>query len=49
VCDTADHVRPMTVTGDGTARIWNTATARFPGATPIAGLFRARTQDPVNI
>jgi hypothetical protein len=38
----ADHVRQFTVPGDGAAWIWGTATAKFPEATQIAGLFHAR-------
>jgi len=38
----ADHVRQLTVLGDGAAWIWNIATARFPEATQIVDLFHAR-------
>ena len=38
----ADHVRQLTVIGDGAAWIWNLAAATFPEATCIAGLFHAR-------
>ena len=38
----ADHVRQLTVLGDGAAWIWNIATAKFPGATQIVDLFHAR-------
>jgi hypothetical protein len=38
----ADHVRQLTVLGDGAAWIWGTATAKFPGATQIVDLFHAR-------
>jgi hypothetical protein len=38
----ADHVRQLSVLGDGAARIWVIATAKFPGATQIVTLFHAR-------
>ncbi|HUY50345.1 MAG TPA: ISKra4 family transposase [Streptosporangiaceae bacterium] len=38
----ADHVRQLTVIGDGAAWIWNIATAKFPEATQIVDLFHAR-------
>jgi hypothetical protein len=38
----ADHVRQLTILGDGAAWIWGTATAKFPGATQIVDLFHAR-------
>jgi len=38
----ADHVRQLTVIGDGAAWIWGIATARFPEATQIVDLFHAR-------
>ena len=38
----ADHVRQLTIIGDGAAWIWGIATARFPEATQIADLFHAR-------
>jgi len=38
----ADHVRQLTVIGDGAAWIWNLAAATFPGATCIVDLFHAR-------
>jgi len=38
----ADHVRQLTILGDGAAWIWNIATAKFPGATQIVDLFHAR-------
>jgi hypothetical protein len=38
----ADHVRQLTILGDGAAWIWGIATARFPGATQIVDLFHAR-------
>jgi len=38
----ADHVRQLTVIGDGAAWIWNLATARFPEATQIVDLYHAR-------
>jgi hypothetical protein len=38
----ADHVRQLTVIGDGAAWIWNLAAAAFPEATHIVGLYHAR-------
>jgi hypothetical protein len=38
----ADHVRQLTILGDGAAWIWNIAAAKFPEATQIVDLFRAR-------
>jgi hypothetical protein len=38
----ADHVRQLTVLGDGAARIWGTATAIFPEATQVVDLYHAR-------
>ena len=38
----ADHVRQLTVLGDGAAWIWNIATAKFPEATQVVDLFQAR-------
>jgi hypothetical protein len=38
----ADHVRQLTILGDGAAWIWNIATAQFPGATQVVDLFHAR-------
>jgi hypothetical protein len=38
----ADHVRQLTVIGDGAAWIWGIATATFPEATQAAGLYHAR-------
>jgi transposase len=38
----ADHVRQLTILGDGAAWIWNIAAARFPEATQIVDLFHAR-------
>jgi hypothetical protein len=38
----ADHVRQLTVLGDGAAWIWGIATGKFPEATQIADLFHAR-------
>jgi hypothetical protein len=38
----ADHVRQLTVIGDGAAWIWKLAAATFPGATCIVDLFHAR-------
>jgi hypothetical protein len=37
-----DHVRQLTVIGDGAAWIWNLAAATFPEATHIVDLFHAR-------
>jgi hypothetical protein len=38
----ADHVRQLTVIGDGAAWIWGIATAKFPEATQIIDLYHAR-------
>jgi hypothetical protein len=38
----ADHVRQLTILGDGAAWIWNIATAKFPEATQVIDLFHAR-------
>jgi hypothetical protein len=38
----ADHVRQLTVIGDGAPWIWNIAAAKFPEATQIVDLFHAR-------
>ena len=38
----ADHVRQLTILGDGAAWIWNLAAATFPEATCIVGLYHAR-------
>ena len=38
----ADHVRQLTILGDGAAWIWNIAVSRFPEATQIVDLFHAR-------
>ena len=38
----ADHVRQMTIIGDGAAWIWGIATRVFPEATQIVDLFHAR-------
>jgi hypothetical protein len=38
----ADHVRQMTVIGDGAAWIWGIATSKFPEATQVVDLFHAR-------
>jgi hypothetical protein len=38
----ADHVRQLTILGDGAAWIWNIASGKFPGATQIVDLFHAR-------
>ena len=38
----ADHVRQLTVLGDGAAWIWGIATDKFPGATQIVDLYHAR-------
>jgi hypothetical protein len=38
----ADHVRQLTILGDGAAWIWNLAAATFPEATCIVDLYHAR-------
>jgi len=38
----ADHVRQLTILGDGAAWIWTISTAKFPEATQIVDLFHAR-------
>ena len=38
----ADHVRQLTILGDGAAWIWNIAASKCPEATQIADLFHAR-------
>jgi hypothetical protein len=38
----ADHVRQLTILGDGAAWIWNLAAAAFPEATCIVDLYHAR-------
>ena len=38
----ADHVRQLTILGDGAAWIWGIATAKFPEATQVVDLFHAR-------
>jgi hypothetical protein len=38
----ADHVRQLTVLGDGAAWIWNIASRKFPEATQIVDLYHAR-------
>jgi hypothetical protein len=38
----ADHVRQMTILGDGAPWIWNIASSKFPGATQIVDLYHAR-------
>ena len=38
----AGHVRQLTVLGDGATWIWNIASSKFPGATQVVDLFRAR-------
>jgi hypothetical protein len=38
----ADHVRQLTVLGDGAAWIWSIATTKFPEATQVVDLFHAR-------
>jgi hypothetical protein len=38
----ADHVRQLTILGDGAAWIWGIATDKFPAATQIVDLFHAR-------
>jgi hypothetical protein len=38
----ADHVRQLTVIGDGAAWIWGIATDKFPEATQVVDLYHAR-------
>jgi hypothetical protein len=38
----ADHVRQLTIIGDGAAWIWGIASAKFPEATQIVDLYHAR-------
>jgi hypothetical protein len=38
----ADHVRQLTILGDGAPWIWNIATAKFPEATQVVDLYHAR-------
>jgi hypothetical protein len=38
----ADHVRQLTIPGDGAAWIWNIAAATFPEATHVVDLYHAR-------
>ena len=38
----ADHVRQLTILGDGAAWIWGIASSKFPEATQIVDLFHAR-------
>jgi hypothetical protein len=38
----ADHVRQLTIIGDGAAWIWNIASSKFPEATQIVDLYHAR-------
>jgi hypothetical protein len=38
----ADHVRQLTILGDGAAWIWNIAGSKFPEATQIVDLYHAR-------
>ena len=38
----SDHVRQLTVLGDGAAWIWGIATSQFPEATQVVDLFHAR-------
>jgi hypothetical protein len=38
----ADHIRQLTILGDGAAWIWGIAAAKFPEATQIVDLFHAR-------
>jgi hypothetical protein len=38
----ADHVRQLTILGDGAAWIWGIATGKFPEATQIVDLYHAR-------
>jgi hypothetical protein len=37
-----DHVRQLTILGDGAAWIWGIATAKFPEATQVVDLYHAR-------
>jgi hypothetical protein len=38
----ADHVRQLTILGDGAAWIWSIASSKFPEATQVVDLFHAR-------
>ena len=38
----ADHIRQLTIIGDGAAWIWNISAATFPEATQIVDLYHAR-------
>jgi hypothetical protein len=38
----ADHIRQLTIIGDGAAWIWGIATSKFPEATQIVDLYHAR-------
>ena len=38
----ADHVRQLTILGDGAAWIWNIASAKFPETTQIVDIYHAR-------
>jgi len=38
----ADHIRQLTLIGDGAAWIWGIATSKFPEATQVVDLFHAR-------
>ena len=38
----ADHVRQLTILGDGAAWIWNIASSKFPEATQVVDLYHAR-------
>jgi hypothetical protein len=38
----ADHVRQLTILGDGAAWIWNIAASKFPEATQVVDLYHAR-------
>jgi hypothetical protein len=38
----AEHVRQLTILGDGAAWIWNTVAAKFPEATQIVDIWHAR-------
>ena len=38
----AEHVRQLTIIGDGAAWIWGIATAKFPEATQVVDLYHAR-------
>jgi hypothetical protein len=38
----SDHVRQLTIIGDGAAWIWGIAASKFPGATQVVDLYHAR-------